>query len=130
MPYTGNNNGNNVHGTGYHYHQSHSIGGSTASSNFLFPPNVDFQQQQFLHPSQVPPSASQRHNFSLFSPAGSSSNPNLSSDNYLSFSPGISHFRRASSSTRSDRGGELCCTSGTQGGSPYPNPNILIRMLV
>ena len=44
------------------------------SSFFLLPPNVDFhtgQQQRFLSPSQVPPSASQLHCHSLLSAAGS-----------------------------------------------------------
>ena len=53
MPYI-NNNG---HGPGYYHQQSHSVGGTIAASNFLFPLNVDFhtgQQQQFLHSSSVP----------------------------------------------------------------------------
>ena len=53
MPYT-NNNG---HGPGYHHQQSHSVGGTIAASNILFPLNVDFhtgQQQQFLHSSNLP----------------------------------------------------------------------------
>ena len=141
MLYTGNNNSNNGHGPGYHHQQSHSVGGTTAASNFLFPPNVDLhtgQQQQFLHPSQVPPSASQPHSLSLLSAAGSASNPNLSlssSDNRRSFSPGMGHFRRASSGTRSDRGAEIWGSLGTQGTlaaprrmSPYPSPNASPRV--
>ena len=139
MPYAGNN-GNNGSGPGYHHQQSHSVGGTAAASSFLFPPNVDFhtgQQQQYLHPSQVPPSASQPHSLSGLSAAGSASNPNLSlsSENHRSFSPGIGHFRRASSGTRSDRGAELWGTLGTQGTlaaprrmSPYPSPNASPRV--
>ena len=140
MPYAGNNNGNNVSGPGYHHQQSHSVGGTTAASNFLFPPNVDFltgQQQQYLHPSQVPPSA-QSHSLGLLSTAGSASNPNLplsSSDNHRSLSPGMGHFRRASSGTRSDRGAELWGSLGAQGTlaaprrmSPYPSPNVSPRV--
>jgi hypothetical protein len=139
IPYTGNNNGNNGHSLGYHHQQSHSVGGTTAASHFLFPPNVDFrtgQQQQYLHPSQVTPS--QPHSLSLLSAAGSASNPNLSlssSDNQRSFSPGMGHFRRASSATRSDRGAELWGSLGTQGTltaprrkSPYPSPNVSPRV--
>ena len=138
IPYAGNNNGNNGHGPGYHHQQSHSVGGTTAASNYLFPPHVDFhtgQQQQYLHPSQVPPSASQPHSLSQLSAAGSASNPNLSSDNQRSFSPGMGHFRRASSGSRSDRGAELWGTLGTQGTlaaprrmSPYPSPNASPRV--
>ena len=42
---------------------------TTAASNFFFPRNVDFhtdRQQQFLHSSKVPSSASQPHNLSTF----------------------------------------------------------------
>ena len=46
MSYTGINNGNNGHGTGYQHLQLHSGGGTTASSNFLFPPSVDFRTAQ------------------------------------------------------------------------------------
>ena len=136
MPYATNNNGSNGNGPGYHHQQSHSVGGTTAASNFLFPPNVDFhtgQQHQYLHPSQVPPSASQPHSLSLLSAAGSASNPSLSSsDNHR---PGMGHFRRASSGTRSDRGAELWGSLGTQGTlaaprrmSPYPTPNASPRV--
>ena len=133
MHYTGNNNNGLGHGRGHHQ-QSHSIGSTTAASNFLFPPNVDFhtgQQQQYLHPTQP-------HSLSLLSPAGSASNPNLSlssSDNQRSSSPGMGHFRRASSATRSDRGAELWGSLGTQGTltaprrmSPYPSPNVSPRV--
>ena len=132
MHNTGNNN--NGLGRGYHHQQSHSIGGTTAASNFLFPPNVDFhtgQQQQYLHPSQP-------HSLSLLSAAGSASNPNLSlssSDDQRSFSPGRGHFRRASSATRSDRGAEVWGSLGTQGTltaprrmNPYPSPNVSPRV--
>ena len=115
IPYSGNNNGNIM---GYHYQQSHSVGGTTASSNLFPPPNVDFhtgQHRQFLLPSKELPSASQLRNLCLLSAAGSASNPNLPSDNHRSFSPGMGHFYRVSSGTRSDRGGELCCTLGMQG---------------
>jgi Zinc finger, C2H2 type len=122
---------------GYHHHQqSHSIGGT--STNFLFPPALDFhtgQQQQNLHPSQVPsltpPTAHQQpHSLSLLSAAGSASNPSLP----LSSSNGIGHFRRASSGTRSDRGAEVWGSLGTQGHltprrmSPYPSPNASPRV--
>ena len=97
---------------GYHHQQPHSVGGTIANSNFLFPPNVrvDFytgQQQQFLHPSQVPPSVSQSHNLRLGSATGSASISNHSSNNHRSFSPGLGHFRRASLGTWSDRGADL-----------------------
>ena len=61
LPYTSNNNGDNAMASVYHHQRSHSVGGTTAASNFLFPTNVDFHtgQQQFLHCSQVTPSASQ-----------------------------------------------------------------------
>ena len=136
MPYAGNNNNN----SGYHHHQqSHSVGGTSAASTYLFPPNVDFhtgQQQQYLH---VPPSASQSNGLNLLSAAGSASNPNLSlsssDNNQRSFSPGMGHFRRASSGSRSDRGAELWGTLGTQGTlaaprrmSPYPSPNVSPRV--
>jgi hypothetical protein len=138
MPFAGNNNGNNGNGPGYHHQQSHSVGGN---SNFLFPPSVDFhtgQQQQYLHPSQVPPSAAshqQPHGLSLLSAAGSASNPNLSLSSSDSHQPGMGHFRRASSGTRSDRGAELWGSLGTQGSlaaprrmSPYPTPNASPRV--
>ena len=97
---------------GYHHQQPHSVGGTIANSNFLFPPNVrvDFhtgQQQPFLHPSQVPPSVSQSHNLRLGSATGSASISNHSSNNHRSFSPGLGHFRRASLGTWSDRGADL-----------------------
>ena len=128
MPYAGTTNGNN--GPGYHHQQSLSVGGTTAASNFLSPPNVHpGQQQQYLHPSQA---ASQPHSLSLLSATGSASNPNLSvssSDNHRAFSPGMGHFRRASSGTRSDRGAEVWGSLGSQGTlaaprrmSPYPSP--------
>ena len=112
----GINNGNNM---GYHHQQSHSVGGTTASSNPFPPPNVDFhpgQQRKFLLPSKVLPSASQLRNLCLLSTSGSVSNPNLSSVHHRFFFPCMGHFCRASSGTRSDRGGELCYTLGTQGG--------------
>lgn len=139
LPYAGNNNGSNSNGPGYHHHQSLSVGGTTAASDFLFPPNVEYltgQQHQYLHPSQVPTSAShqQPHGLGLLSTAGSASNPNLSlsSDNHRA---GMGHFRRASSGTRSDRGAELWGSLGTQGTlaaprrmSPYPTPNASPRV--
>ncbi|KAF8805438.1 hypothetical protein BYT27DRAFT_7258555 [Phlegmacium glaucopus] len=161
MPYN-NNVGN---GSGYHHHQSNSLGGTTAASaSFLFPPShVDFlapqqQQQQFLHPSHVPnlinsssasssASISNQHGLNLLSANGSASNPNLpisSSNNSplpvrRSLSPGIGHFRRASSGTRSDRGAEVWGSLGSQGHhgmtlaaprrmSPYPSPNASPRV--
>ena len=75
MPYTSNNNSNNGHGL------------DTISNDHILVPALQRfltfsslqmsisntgQQQQFLHPSQVPPSAaSQPHNHSLLSAAGS-----------------------------------------------------------
>ena len=138
MPYASSNSGGN--GSGY---QSHSVGASAAVYNFLNPPNVGFltgQQRQYLHSSQVPPSVShqQPHSLSLLSAASSASNPNLSlssSDSYRSLSPGMGHFRRASSGTRSDRGAELWNSLGTQGSlapprrmSPYPSPHASPRV--
>ena len=51
----------------YHYQHSHSVGGTTAVSSFLFLPNVDFHTGQ----QQVPLSVSHPHNLSLSSAAGS-----------------------------------------------------------
>ena len=114
--YSGNNNGNKM---GYHHQQSHSIGGTTASSNLFPPPTVDFhsgQQRKFLLFSKVLPSASQLRNLCLLSAAGSASNPNLPSDNHRSFSPGMGHFCRASSGTRSDCGGNCVILWGRREG--------------
>ena len=38
IPYTDSNG----HGPGHHHQQSHSVGGTTATSSLLFPPNFDF----------------------------------------------------------------------------------------
>ena len=138
MPYAGSNSGGN--GPGY---QSHSVDVTAAANkllNFLNPPNVGFltgQQQQYLHSSQVPPSIShqQPHSLSLLSAASSASNPNLSlssSDSPRSLSPGMGHFRRASSGTRSDRGAELWNSMASlpppRRMSPYPIPNASPRV--
>ena len=67
MPYT-HYNGSNGHGPGNHHQHSHSVGGNTATSNFFVRSKCRLQtgqQKQFLHPSQVPRSASQPHNRSL-----------------------------------------------------------------
>ena len=66
MP-SSNNNGNNDHclGTITNSHISLAV-----TFNILFSPDID-QQQQFLSPSQVPPSASQLYIHSLLSATGS-----------------------------------------------------------
>ena len=81
-------------------------------------------------------SASQPQDLSLLSAAGSASNPNLSSDNHRSFSPGMGqYFRRASSGLRSDLGAKLWVSLGMQVTfaasrrmSPYPGTNASLGM--
>ena len=82
MLYTVNNNGDNDHSTaGYHHQQSHSVSGTTASSNLFVPFKRRFPYWAattilYTH-HRYPPSASQLDNLSLVLSASGSSKPSI-----------------------------------------------------